>query len=414
MQNKKNVICNIYSGGINAILSVVWGSIITRRLGVESAGIFTIAYASACLFLTVGYYGMRNFQVSDMKNEYNWKEYHVSRIMTTVAMLLVALIYTCVMYMQGTYDIEKCLIVMGMSLIKGIDSYEDIYHGKYQRDGRLDIAGFFMGTRLLIQLIVMSVLITVSNNLVGSIYITFILGCILLMLFNSFGNLKVHFSKDNLRLDYLKKLLITCWPICISSFLAFFLNNMSKYVIDLKLDNIVQAYYGYISMPIFGVYLLANFIYTPMINKMSMSWCNKEIRTFKRFVWEAVGLISIVAVLVIFLGNFVGLFLLEKIYKLSLIQYKTEFMILLLGSVLYAYVVYLTVIITIIRQQKKCLYVTGIGIIFSFVITNRLVGSDGLWGASMSYLLSMTITLFLYIIVLIKEIVEEGKSENIQ
>lgn len=413
MQSRKNAVCNIYSGGINSILSVVWGSIITRRLGVESAGIFTIAFASASLFLTIGYYGMRNFQVSDMREEYNWEEYHVSRIITTAVMLIIAFIYSCTVYILGRYDIEKCLVVLGMSMLKSLDAYEDIYHGKYQHDGRLDIAGFFMGTRLLIQLIIMFILIIISNDLIVSIYITFVLGCVLLGLFICLGNSQFQFLHKKLRIDYLKKLLVTCLPICISSFFTFFLNNMSKYVIDVKMDDIAQAYYGYLSMPIFIVYLFANFIYTPMINHISTAWCNKEMEKFKSLVWKAAKLVAMVAAVVVILGNIAGIPLLEKVYKLSLIQYKGEFMILLLGSVMYAYVVYLIVIITIIRQQKKCFYVTGIAIVYSIIVTNTLVGSKGLWGASLAYLLSMMMILVLYMIILMKEIGSVKKDGNI-
>ena len=259
-QNIKNTINNIFSGGVNAILSVVWISIITRTLGVESAGIFSIAYASASLFLTIGYYGMRNFQVSDMNNEYNWSEYHISRIITTAAMVIIVIVYVFGMYIQGKYEIQKCLVVIGVTLIKGLDSYEDIYHGKYQHDGRLDIAGFFMGTRLTIQLLCMSILLILGHGLVTSVYITFGVGCLCLILFLYFGNRKFQFEHDQLRITYLEKLLLTCLPICISSFLTFFLNNMSKYIIDISLTDVEQAYYGYISMPIFVIYLFANFI----------------------------------------------------------------------------------------------------------------------------------------------------------
>lgn len=398
-QNKRNVICNIFSGGVNSILSVVWISIITRILGVESAGIFTIAYASASLFLTVGYYGMRNFQVSDLNNEYNWKEYHASRVITTAVMILISLVYVFGMYIQGKYGIDKCLIIIGVSLLKALDSYEDIYHGKYQHDGRLDAAGFFMGMRLLIQLVVMAVLLVLGFSLVNSIYITFILGCMLLGIFLYVGNKRFQFEKSYLRNDYLRKLLLSCLPICISTFLTFFLNNMSKYVIDIKLNDVDQAYYGYISMPVFVVYLFANFIYAPMLNEMSIAWNDCMIYKFKKLVWKAFVMISIIGCCVIALGSLFGIDVLQMLYNVSLTQYKRAFLIILVGSILYAYTAYFIVIITIIRKQFNCLIGMWISVLVSIGITIKLTEDKGIEGAAMAYVCSMFVVFLINILI---------------
>ena len=65
-----------------AFQSVIMLMIITRTLNLYEAGVFTLANASANLFLNIGKYGMRNFQVSDVKREYNFREYYISRILT--------------------------------------------------------------------------------------------------------------------------------------------------------------------------------------------------------------------------------------------------------------------------------------------------------------------------------------------
>lgn len=400
-QNKRNVICNIFSGGVNSIISVVWISIITRILGVDSAGIFTIAYASASLFLTVGYYGMRNFQVSDVNNEYNWREYHASRVITTTVMILISLMYVSGMHIQGKYGIDKCLIVIGVTLLKALDSYEDIYHGKYQHDGRLDIAGFFMGTRLLMQLVFMAVLLILGVSLVNSIYITFILGCILLGVFLYIGNKNFQFEKRCLKKDNLKNLLLACLPICISSFLTFFLNNMSKYVIDIKLNDVDQAYYGYISMPVFVVYLFANFIYAPMLNEMSAAWIECQIPKFKKMVCKAFVMITVVGCGVIILGLLFGIAALQILYKISLIQYEKIFLIILVGSVLYAYTAYFIVVITIIRKQFSCLMGMGISVLISIGITIRLIENEGLKGAAIAYVCSMSVVFLINILIVL-------------
>lgn len=54
-------IWNMVGSMLTAFQSVILLMILTRTVGLINAGIFTIAYANANLFLNIGKYGMRNF-----------------------------------------------------------------------------------------------------------------------------------------------------------------------------------------------------------------------------------------------------------------------------------------------------------------------------------------------------------------
>ena len=60
---KSSYIWNMMGSLFMAFQSVIMLMILTRTVGLVEAGIFTIANANANLFLTVGKYGMRYFQV---------------------------------------------------------------------------------------------------------------------------------------------------------------------------------------------------------------------------------------------------------------------------------------------------------------------------------------------------------------
>ena len=68
---------NTISGLINAGQSAVILIFISRYLGQSAAGIFSIAYALGNLFSTMGKYGVRNFQVTDVKEVFLFHEYLV-------------------------------------------------------------------------------------------------------------------------------------------------------------------------------------------------------------------------------------------------------------------------------------------------------------------------------------------------
>ena len=67
---RSSYIWNTFSGVIDACQSVILLIVITRTNGLYDAGVFAIAYAIANLMLAIGKYGIRGYQVSDIKENY--------------------------------------------------------------------------------------------------------------------------------------------------------------------------------------------------------------------------------------------------------------------------------------------------------------------------------------------------------
>ncbi len=401
---RNGVIFNALSGGINAIQSVIWLMIITRVLGLTDAGIFTIAYATSNLFLMIGKYGIRNFQVSDIKKSYTWNDYYISRILTVIAMMAAALIYSLYMNLSGNYTIYKAIVVFLMTILKAADAYEDVYYGMYQQNGRLDLAGLAMSIRLGGQLIFLSICVLFKLDLLISLILTNIFSWVLLFILLKKFNSKFEFDNISPNKKRIKKIFILCAPLFLSSFVSYYVCNLSKYAIDRIMGEAEQAYYGFISMPVFVVFLFTNFIYQPMLKDISELWVEQKKLLFKKKLLSAVSLIGIISIIVLVGGWFLGVWGLGILYGVNMEKYKYELMVLLIGSVFYAFSAFFSVIITVMRKQKFALYVyVAVLIVFQFA-TTYLVKSDGIMGASLSYALSMGIVALLYLSIVVLQI----------
>ncbi len=401
---RNGVIFNALSGGINAIQSVIWLMIITRVLGLTDAGIFTIAYATSNLFLMIGKYGIRNFQVSDIKKSYTWNDYYISRILTVIAMMAAALIYSLYMNLSGNYTIYKAIVVFLMTILKAADAYEDVYYGMYQQNGRLDLAGLAMSIRLGGQLIFLSICVLFKLDLLISLILTNIFSWVLLFILLKKINSKFEFDNISPNKKRIKKIFILCAPLFLSSFVSYYVCNLSKYAIDRIMGEAEQAYYGFISMPVFVVFLFTNFIYQPMLKDISELWVEQKKLLFKKKLLSAVSLIGIISIIVLVGGWFLGVWGLGILYGVNMEKYKYELMVLLIGSVFYAFSAFFSVIITVMRKQKFALYVyVAVLIVFQFA-TTYLVKSDGIMGASLSYALSMGIVALLYLSIVVLQI----------
>ena len=110
---KSGAIWNMIASLIFSFQQVIFSMIMTHTLASENkynqtmAGIFALGYAAANLFLCIGKYGVRFFQVSDIDKEYKFREYRLARIISTILMALLSVGYLCVKSMQGDNAFEK-------------------------------------------------------------------------------------------------------------------------------------------------------------------------------------------------------------------------------------------------------------------------------------------------------------------
>ncbi len=210
--NKSSFIWNMAGSMLMAFQSVIMLMIITRTLNLYEAGVFTLAYASANLFLNIGKYGMRNFQVSDVKRQFNFKEYNTSRIITTVLMLIVSLVYVVIAKSKNDYNMNKTWIIIWMCLFKIVDSIEDAYLGYYQQENRLDVAGKMLTLRMILTILVLGLGLIFLRDQLMSLMIATVFTTLLLIIFVAL-TYPAFRKEESVRKGKVCELLRVCFPL---------------------------------------------------------------------------------------------------------------------------------------------------------------------------------------------------------
>ncbi len=241
---RNSYIWNIIGGLINAFQSVIILIVLTRVLDIEMAGIFTIAWAIANLAITIGKYGVRNYQVTDISEKFTFNDYLSHRILVSVLMIIFTIVYIAFQTYTNDYSLDKIIIIFLMCYLKLVDSVEDVFHGMYQQKNRLDIAGKCISVRLIISTLMLCIFSILTQNLIIASILTCIFTTLIL-----FYLLKISypiFSLPKIHISYNKSWLILkyCFPIFGGSFLSFYILNAPKYAIDALLTSELQAYYA--------------------------------------------------------------------------------------------------------------------------------------------------------------------------
>lgn len=382
---RKAAFWNMVFSMLSALQSAVMIMILTQCMGADEAGILSIAYATGYLMYTIGSYGVRDFQATDSQRHYTYREYRKLRLVSCIVMILCSLVYC----LGKGYDRYKLTVVFLVCALKLIEAIEDLYHGEFQRLGRLDIAGRLGAYRLLLSYVIFGFFILVMHSLLVAISSIIVLSVIMTMITGIVLDEYAVKTEETHRRKPLLELAIACFPLFVMLFLSIYISNAPKYAIDRCLSEREQAYYAIISMPIFTINLLSGIIYRPKLLHMAELWNKNNKTDFIKLIRKQVGIIIIISIGINFAGCTIGLKLLEILYGVSLVALKKEFAILLLGGGLVAIYGFFSACLTIMRKQAFMLGIAVFVMALAGIIANPMVQHAGLMGASVLYLILM-------------------------
>ena len=381
---KQSVFWNMMSSGLNSIVSMLLLWVVTLLNGVSDAGIFSLGFSTSQMMLTIGNYGMRNYQATDVTNKYSMRIYEASRIVTNIIMMISVLGFV---WFEGYY-FEKAMITILLCLLKVTDAIDDVYGGYYQVKGRLDISGKIMSIRIIAYVTGFVFSLIFTHDLILSCLIATIISTIVLILLVHSTKIVIPLEKPVFHWKKIWSLLVECFPLCISAFLLIYMGNAPKYAIDTYLTAKDQAYYTYLFMPCFVTNLFVGFALQPLLVRLSKSWVHKEYRKFIKLCGLIFAGAVAISAFIIVAGAILGCPVLSVVFGVSLVKYRNVLIILLIGGAFFAFAVIEQVILTVMRRQLYLLIGFGIASAVALFISGVLVKKWALLGAAYAYTIS--------------------------
>ena len=377
-------------GMVFPILTVV----VTQLVGVEQAGMFSLAFVTGTLLMILANYGVRTYQVSDVSEEHSFSDYQINRWITCALMVMVGAAYCT---LRG-YGEQMFLISIGVYLYKMVDGLADVYEGRLQQVDKLYLSGVSQAFRSVVVLIAFSACLLITRNLAVSCIVmaiaaiaTFVVFTFPLALFETPKSQRWNFGS-------IVELFRQCFPLFIALFLYAFIDNMPKFVMEgvLSYDN--QLYFNALYFPAQGILLTVGFIYKPLLVRMANVWADPAKR--KKFD------LIIVAILAVIVGvsgvtalmmAWIGIPVMSFLYGVDFEQFRGLCYIMLAAGGVTAAIDFLYQVITVLRQQRAVtkLYVITFG--FALFVPILLVNFTGLPGAVIGYLIVMCILFVLLI-----------------
>ena len=404
---RKNFIWNIIGTTFSSFNSLFFMIIVTRINGVNDSGIFTFAFSLACLFYVIGIYSGRTFQITDNDSNISDSDYFYSKFLTCLIMLIISLLYCLI----RNYNLYKCLIIMELVLYKLCEAISESSFAILQRNDQLYKVGKSLFFKAISSLVLFLIVDIITKNLILASLMIIIFNLLFIVFYDLRNLKKIKFKLE--KCDYSKVVILLKKGFFAFgfTFLTLYVINAPKYPIDYLLSDKSQTIFGIIAMPATFLILFGQYIIQPFL-VMLKEKLESNIKDFVKLTLKISGILLLFGLVCVVGAYFLGIPVLELLYGISLKKYLISLIVIIIGATFYAISVVFSTSLTTMRSTLSQFIIFVITTIVSTVISYLLVRNLKIFGASLSYMLSMIILLILYIIVFFIKVGKYRGSEN--
>ncbi|MCI9129731.1 MAG: lipopolysaccharide biosynthesis protein [Eggerthellaceae bacterium] len=356
----------------------------TQLVGVEQAGMISMAFVVALLLMFIGNFGVRTYQVSDMDEHHSFKDYQVNRWITCLAMVLVGWIYcSCRGYASEMFQISMAVIAY-----RCVDALADVYEGRLQQVDKLYLAGISQTIRSLLALVVFCIVLALSRNSVAACTAMFIAALATFIVITWPLTLLETPRSRGFSMRSLMELFKMCAPLFVAIFLFNVIENMPKLVMEGMLPYDNQLYYNALYFPAQMILIAAQLVYKPLLLRMAGVWQDASKRLkFDLILGGIVLVIVAITAITWLIMAWVGVPVMSFLYGIDFEEYRSLLYLMLVTGGITALIDFLYQVITIMRRQKDVTVLYCISFFFSLFIPILLIGYTELEGAILSYLI---------------------------
>ncbi|MBQ6514423.1 MAG: glycosyltransferase [Clostridia bacterium] len=380
---RASFVWNLLSAAMNSFQTMLLLVFITRFGTDTDSASFVMAYAAGNLLYNIGKYGVRQFQVTDSAGQYSFRDYAAARWVSLACMAVAVAAYVLSGVFFRGYTATKALVVLLICLYKGIEAAEDVFHGRMQQQGRLDVAGRILFIRIFSFVVCFAAVFVFTRNILLTAAAATCLAAVLAVVLNR--SVWGTFAEEKTAGSRVKQLLRACAPLCLSMLLNMYLGNAPKYIIDGRVTDAVQTQFNIVYMPVFVLVLLGTFIYQPELKSLGEMRREKQFDGLKRKALRLTGITLGLTVAAAAGGWLLGIPVLEFIYKTPLDSLRTELLLFILCGGMIALTNLYGMILIAFRRQGTLTGVYVLSALVLFLFGRPVLSAGGVRGLTIFF-----------------------------
>lgn len=388
---RKNFIWNMVGSTVASFTSLFYMMAITRLNGIDDAGIFSFAFSTAMIFYVIGIYSGRTFQVTDKNQKTTDSDYFYLKFASCLAMLIVGLVFSIIRGYSG----DKFLIIMFLTTFRALEALAESIYAVIQKKNRLYQVGQSMFIKAVFSLVGFIVIDYFTRNIALSCVIIIIAHVLAIILFDFPRLMRTGFRLEKFvpkKIWYLLKIGFFTFGF---TFLSLYITNAARYAIDSSASDSAQTIYGIIAMPATVFSLIGQYLVQPFLTNFKKFFAT-DARRFQNLVIKLCFAVLGIGAVCILAAWLLGIPVLELLYAIGLDGNLASLLLIIVGGMFNALILVISTALVTMRRTGAQFWIYCIASIVALVISHLLVVSSGVFGACLSYLLSMILLFVMY------------------
>lgn len=393
MENKKlSVQKSILWNSVGSLIYLATQWLITilvvRLAGVDAAGNLTLAMSVGNLMYSIALFGMRNFQVSDIAEEYRNGVYIASRIITCFASVVIGAVY--VLCMSYTAEQRWCIGIY--CVFKASEALYDVYAGISQKVWRMDYIGKSWVTKGLFTFAAFCGVLYFTKNIVFAILAMTAVSFAVILLYDIPKNREIAEISILWKGKEIVSLLYKCIPLLVYSMLTTAIATVPRLILEKFCGGYALGIYGSVAAPTMIVQMGASYIYSPFITLFAERYHHKDKKGFWKAFRNCFLAIAVLSVCAMIGGKLLGRWGLMLLYGEEVAVHEALLLPLIVATILTAILWLFCGILTVVREFKGLIIGNVAAVLFSAVCSLVLIPRLEMQGATIALIIALGIS----------------------
>lgn len=393
MENKKlsvqkSILWN--SVGSLVYLATQWliTVLVVRLAGVDAAGNLTLAMSVGNLMYSIALFGMRNFQVSDIAEEYRNGVYIASRIITCLVSVIIGAVY--VLFMSYTSEQRWCIGIY--CVFKASEALYDVYAGISQKVWRMDYIGKSWVAKGICTFAAFCGVLSFTKNIVFAILAMTVVSFAVIVLYDIPRNREIAEISILWKGKEIFSLLYKCFPLLVYSMMTTAIATVPRLILEKFCGSYALGIYGSVAAPTMIVQMGASYIYSPFITLFAERYHHNDKKGFWKAFRNCFLAIAALSVCAMIGGKLIGYWGLLLLYGKEVAAYEALLLPLIGATILTAILWLFCGILTAVREFKGLIIGNVAAVIFSAVCSWILIPKLEMQGASIALIIALIIS----------------------
>lgn len=383
MKNKKRTVfsgiaLNTYGTLVYFFCQWVLTVLVARLNGYADAGVFSLAISFANIFAYIELWGVRNFQISDIQEEYSNGMYAGARIISTIIALV--LIPPVLMY----YNYERTVVVCCLIAVayKTFESVTDLFFGVMQRTNRYDCIAVSYTLKGLLPAVAFAVLLAIKYPLHIAMIGMLLVYMAVVVLYDAVilrgsGVFQITMRGNG-------KLLKLCLPLMINGLISACMIYLPRNAVQQIIGSEELGFYSSISTVVVVLSTLVGSVWAALMPTISKLVNERDAERLKQYYWRILGGLLAMSLVVVVVGNLLGPMAFSIVYGKEILSHMHLLTPVLLNAVFLMIDAYYDCFFIPMKKRMPLLICNGVGFLFCAATVRIATASFGTIGACYS------------------------------